>query len=113
MDIFNTYEKQWSALLILKNLIRRGFVSDEFGQAQVDRCWNKRLSHDQMLPENIDYDTNPSVLHTAMQLSIFAEFQLLNEKASLLCIQSNDVVMNKPFDFIRNRTFLGKNLILF
>lgn len=99
--------------MIIKNLIRRGFVSDEFGQALVDRCWNERLSQLQILQENIDFDTNQIVLQTTMKLSVFAEFQLMNEKASLLCIQSNDIVMNNRFDLVQNRTFLGINLILF
>lgn len=106
-NFFDTHSAQMNGALALKHLVRKGIIGNEIRRQLVQQCITERNQQQEVLRKSMDFDKNPTVLQTAMKISVFAGLRLMDEDAALVCKQSYPLVLNGPLDLRQNRMFLG------
>ncbi|XP_055309882.1 uncharacterized protein LOC129573411 [Sitodiplosis mosellana] len=79
-------------------------------QPRFEQCLNEFNAFQHQA--NIDFDTNANVMETFMKLGVFAWCKMIPSNTTLLCNETNGIVMADPLDLTKNRTFLAYNLII-
>lgn len=106
-----SYAGHMNMMLIMKCLLRKGYIGDEVLKARVDECLKERADQQgQLKQHDTNFDEVDTVLNTAMKLKVFAELELISDECVMrqLCIDCDRILLKKSLDSMENRTFLGK-----
>lgn len=110
-DYFQDVTNQMNVITMVKQLLVKNYIDDNFWQTQFEQCLNELNAQHRSLSSNVDFDEDFSVLNPFMKLCVFVRHQLIpKESAVLLCNESNTLVMTYQSDLMKNRTFLGMKI---